>query len=196
MVLGMSVTACAAAVSSFAGLRSLAAASGWPQALSPLLPFTVDAYAMTATRVWLSGATRSVTARQFARWNAVMAIGLSLIGNAVWHLVAAHVLTVTWVTVVTVGAIPPLVLGLLSHLAVLRGQDDEDSVPATKDNPEDRSGVVDDQRELLTQARELDAVHRAEQGKPITRDMLRKHLHVSTERASAIMRTLRKEQSD
>jgi len=64
---GMAVTACSAAVSSFSGLRSLAAATGWPEALSPLLPFTIDAYAMTATRVWLSGATRSARARRFAR---------------------------------------------------------------------------------------------------------------------------------
>lgn len=122
VIAGMTVTACAAAVSSFSGLRSLAAATGWPDALSALFPLTVDAYAMTATRVWLSKATSSAAARRFARWNAIGAIGLSLIGNAVWHLIAAKVLTVTWPIVVAVGAVPPAVLGLLSHLAVLRGQ--------------------------------------------------------------------------
>lgn len=78
VILGMTVTAISAAVSSFSGLRSLAAATGWPEALSPLFPLTVDAYAMTATRVWLSGSTGSERARRFARWNAIMAIGLSL----------------------------------------------------------------------------------------------------------------------
>src|SRR6478736_3801854 len=100
VIAGMTVTACAAAVSSFSGLRSLAVATGWPGAMAALLPFTIDAYAMTATRVWLSKATGSATARQFARWNAIGAIGLSLVGNAAWHLIAAKELTVTWPIVV------------------------------------------------------------------------------------------------
>jgi uncharacterized protein DUF2637 len=129
----MTITALSAATSSFSGLQSLAEATGWPEPLSFLLPCTIDAYAMTATRVWLSSATRSARARRFARWNAVMAIGLSLIGNAVWHLIAARVLTVTWPIVVLVGALPPAVLGLLSHLAVLRGH--VDPVPASSIRP-------------------------------------------------------------
>jgi hypothetical protein len=173
-------------------LRSLAAATGWPEALSPLFPLTVDAYAMTATRVWLSGSTGSERARRFARWNAIMAIGLSLVGNAVWHLIAAQVLTVSWVIVVLVGAVPPAVLGLLSHLAVLRSQTEALHVPPVEDDqdePEDDAEATPD--ELLTQAQHADAAHRAEHGKPITRDQLRKTLRVSTERASHILRELR-----
>ncbi|MEV5413531.1 DUF2637 domain-containing protein [Thermopolyspora sp. NPDC052614] len=188
----MTVTAISAAVSSFSGLQSLAAATGWPEALSPLFPLTVDAYAMTATRVWLSGSTGSERARRFARWNAIMAIGLSLVGNAVWHLIAAQVLTVSWVIVVLVGAVPPAVLGLLSHLAVLRSQTEAPHVPPVEgdqDEPEDTTEATPD--ELLIQARHADAAHRAEHGKPITRDELRKALRVSTERASHILRELR-----
>lgn len=133
VIVGMTTTAISAAVSSFSGLQSLAEATGWPEPLSFLLPFTIDAYALTATRVWLSAATSSARARRFARWNAIMAIGLSLVGNAVWHLIAAEVLTVTWPIVVLVGAVPPAVLGLLSHLAVLRSQ--ADLVPATVPRP-------------------------------------------------------------
>ncbi len=66
LILGMTVTAISAAVSSFAGLRSLAVAAGWPVPLLSLLPFTIDAYAMTATRVWLSSSTGSAPARRFA----------------------------------------------------------------------------------------------------------------------------------
>lgn len=47
----MAVTAGAAAVSSFTGLRSLAEATGWPAVLAPLLPLSVDVFAATATRV-------------------------------------------------------------------------------------------------------------------------------------------------
>ncbi|ARP74287.1 hypothetical protein LK06_019365 [Streptomyces pluripotens] len=191
----MAVTACSAAVSSFSGLRALAAATGWPEALSPLLPCTIDAYATTATRVWLSGVTRSERARHFARWNAIGAIGLSLVGNAAWHLIAAKVLTVTWPIVVVVGAVPPAVLGLLSHLAVLRSQDDEDeqdeAVPPGTELHEHGDKADAGEDELLEAARAADAAYRTEHGKPITRDELRKHLHVSTEKTSHILRLLR-----
>jgi hypothetical protein len=49
---------------------------------------------------------------------------LSLAGNAVFHLIAANLLQVTWVVVLGVGAVPPVVLGLVSHLAVLRTESD------------------------------------------------------------------------
>jgi Protein of unknown function (DUF2637) len=192
VIAGMTVTACAAAVSSFSGLRSLAAATGWPDALAPLLPFTIDAYAMTATRVWLSKATGSTAARRFARWNAIGAIGLSLLGNAAWHLIAAQVLAVTWPIVVLVGAVPPAVLGLLSHLAVLRVQDDEDEAPplgTELDEHKDETDAGGD--DLLEAARAADAAHRAEHGKAITRDELRKVLYVGTGRASELLRKIR-----
>lgn len=214
----MTITALSAAVSSFSGLRSLAVATGWPEVLSPLFPLTVDAYAMTATRVWLSGTTRSAHARRFARWNALIAVGLSLMGNATWHLIAAQVFTVTWVIVVLVAAVPPAVLGLLSHLAVLRGQDDtaptslggttvlpspaaiaDLAVPARPDQNEDqcREDKTDARDEpasgsgLFESARAADAAHRAQYGKPITRDALRKTLRVSTERATHLLRELK-----
>src|SRR5258708_983581 len=89
---GMAVSATSAAVSSIAGLRGLEVVAGWPVSLAPLLPITVDSYAMVATRVWLSQATRSRRARHFARANAVGAIGLSLVGNAAYHLIATGLL--------------------------------------------------------------------------------------------------------
>ncbi|MEU9685345.1 DUF2637 domain-containing protein [Amycolatopsis japonica] len=190
----MTVTALSAAVSSFSGLQSLAAATGWPAVLAPLLPLTVDAYAMTSTRVWLSNRTRSAEARRFARWNAVVAIALSLVGNGVWHLVAARTIDLGWPIVVCVGAVPPAVLGLLSHLAVLRGQDGEDDMssrrPDEDEHQNDRT-AVDEDNLLLAAARAADAAHRTEHGKAITRDELRRVLHVSTERASVILRKLR-----
>jgi hypothetical protein len=122
--LGMAVSALSAAVSSFSGLRSLAEVAGWHPVMAWLFPLTVDAYAMTATRVWLAASTRSLRARRFARANAIGAILMSLVGNATYHLVAAGLVAVTWPIVLGVGAVPPLVLGLVSHLAVLRTQAD------------------------------------------------------------------------
>lgn len=126
VALGMSVSALSAAVSSFAGLHALALSTGWHPWAAPLFPLTVDCYALTSVRVWLARSTRSTRARRFARTNAAGAILLSVLGNATWHLVAAELVTVTWVAVVLVGAVPPVVLGLVAHLAVLRTQDDED----------------------------------------------------------------------
>ena len=128
-----------------------------------------------------------------------MAIGLSLLGNAAWHLIAARVLTVSWPVVVTVGAIPPAVLGLLSHLAVLRGQDDEDEPPSPgtkQDQNQDEASAperaADHDDHLFEAACAADDAHRAEHGKAITRDELRKVLSVSTERATRLLREVRK----
>jgi hypothetical protein len=44
-ICGMTIAATSAAVASFAGLRGLASAAGWPEHLAWLLPVTVDAYA-------------------------------------------------------------------------------------------------------------------------------------------------------
>jgi hypothetical protein len=50
----------------------------------------------------------------------VGAILLSLAGNGADHLVAAHLVPVTWPLVLAVGSTPALVLGITSHLAALR----------------------------------------------------------------------------
>ncbi len=121
--MGIAVSAVSAGFSSFAGLRSLAEATGWA-VMAPLFALCVDAYALTAIRVWLATSTRSSHARIFAKRNAIGAILLSLAGNAVWHLIAAGLLSVTWHIVMAVGAVPPVILGLVSHLAVIRRQVD------------------------------------------------------------------------
>jgi hypothetical protein len=191
--LGMAVSATAAAVSSFSGLFELAVAAGWAPVMAPLLPLTIDAFAATATRIWLSGAAASNRARRFARICAVSAIALSLAGNATWHLVAAQLVSVNWMVVLAVGAVPPCVLGLVSHLAVLRTQTDDvvpDAVAGTvpKVQVDTTSGTND---ELLTAARIADAAYRARYGRPISRDALRKELRVSAARASDVLRRLR-----
>ena len=209
------MSATSAAVSSFAGLRELAVVAGWPVVLAPLLPLTVDAYAMTATRVWLAESTRSQRARRFARANAVGAILLSLTGNAVYHLIAVHLVAASWVVVVAVGAVPALVLGLVSHLAVLRTQVDEsepqDRVrvpvtaspavagPAASLGPAHESGDGPRQAtedELYEAAQAADAAYRATHGsRPITRDALRQALHIGGTQATAMARRLKQEQA-
>jgi hypothetical protein len=194
VALGLSVSALSAAVSSFAGLHALALSTGWHPWAAPLFPLTVDCYALTAVRVWLAGSTRSVRARRFARANAFLAILLSVAGNATWHLMAAGLVTVTWAVVVLVGAVPPVVLGLVAHLAVLRTQDEPEdetvlrNVPAVPEYvpgtageeastvpelrgtvPETTSPCSSTKRyasgdDLLAAARQADAAHRARYG--------------------------------
>lgn len=130
VICGLSVTAVSAAVASFTGLRGLAELAGWPHAMAVLLPLTVDAYAVTATRVWLVASAPGGRARRFARANALGAIAASLVGNATYHAITAGVVGMSWPIVVVVGAAPAAALGLLSHLVALRGQDDESETAA------------------------------------------------------------------
>jgi hypothetical protein len=208
--LGMVVSATSAALSSFDALRDLAVSTGWPMLLAPLLPLTVDAYAMTATRVWLAGSTRSARARRFARKNAVAAIFLSLCGNAVYHLIAAGLGRASWIVVVAVGAVPPLILGLVSHLAVLRSLVDpvgtgpdaerEESGPDVPTVRTGRPAVRTEagpgqanEDDLMTAARTADVAHQAAHGRPMSRDALRRELHIGGARATALHRRLKDE---
>ncbi|MCI3276253.1 DUF2637 domain-containing protein [Streptomyces cylindrosporus] len=127
---GMGAVGLAAAASSYAALQDLAVRTGWWPWLSWLLPLTTDAYAMTAVRVWLGHSTRNAKARAWAKANAIGAIVLSVAGNAVDHAIASHVIAMSWPLIVAVSAIPPVVLGLLVHMAHLRTQPPADT-PAT-----------------------------------------------------------------
>jgi Protein of unknown function (DUF2637) len=132
-VLGMVAVAGAAAFTSYSGLSGLAELAGWPSKLALMLPVTIDAYAMTATRVWLSPARLTKKARSWARRNAIGAISMSVLGNTIYHAASAHVLSVTWPVVVGISAIPSIVLGLTVHLWHVA--DDLDPEPAPKQSP-------------------------------------------------------------
>ncbi|MDG4824908.1 DUF2637 domain-containing protein [Asanoa sp. WMMD1127] len=226
MIVGMAVAAASAATASFTGLRGLALLAGWPERLAWLLPITIDAYAMTAARVWLSGPHGERGARRFARANAIGAIMASIVGNAVYHLVAAGLVLISWPVVVLVGAVPAAVLGLTAHLHALRtiargapthggtdpGTRDQAAAPArfpiedrtqdrTESRPTDRPRPRPRRRvaprtddALMEAARRADTEHRAaHNGRPITRDALRKKLRVAGPKATEIRRQLASE---
>lgn len=215
--LGMAVSAVSAGFSSFNGLRSLASATGWT-AMAPMFAFCIDAYALTAIRVWLTSATGSGDVRTFARWNAILAILLSLAGNAAWHLISAGLLPVTWHVVMAVGAVPPIILGLVTHLAVLRrtsGEARPDPFGAVRPDRTEgtvspdlstvlRGGAADagaagtvarygTPDELWAAARASDAAHQELHGRPISRDALRRELRIGGTRATQLLRRLREE---
>ena len=243
--LGLAVGGIAAIVASFETLKQLAHLVGWGH-LDWLLPLTLDSFVITATRVWLSRRTKSKKVKDFARTNAMAAIALSLGGNATFHAIGAnawHPGDQFWLLVVAVSSVPPLAIGLISHLAVLRSQDSvfaaveqeradrstrpADPIksthqPATESTAESTDGaspagatrvestalVPDSTRPnaepspvestgtpegstqevdpLLDQARALDREHRANKGKPIGAEPLRKQLGVGASRARAL----------
>lgn len=118
---GLTVVTLAAAIGSFGALRGTALLAGWSRDMSPLLPVTVDATAAVASRVWLSPDTASDKARRFARAVALGSVGVSLLGNGVYHLAQAGYLRPGVWLVIAAGGISPLALAVVAHLAVLRG---------------------------------------------------------------------------
>lgn len=117
-LLGMSVVALAAAVLSFASLQDLAQRAGYSRELAALLPIAIDAQAVVATRAWLA-ATTPTPGRRYARTLALSAVGLSVVGNAGQHAMAAIALVTPWWVVVAIASVPPIALAATAHLAAL-----------------------------------------------------------------------------
>jgi pyruvate/2-oxoglutarate dehydrogenase complex dihydrolipoamide acyltransferase (E2) component len=100
------------------------------------LPVGVEAYGAYAMGAWLSpGVPQS--ARKFAKWSAIGALALGVLGQVAYHLLsAAHAARAPWPVVVLVSSLPVVVLGFgaaLSHL--LRGEHAEPKA-VSEVNPE------------------------------------------------------------
>lgn len=124
---GIAVVGLSAIALSFTSLTGLGRLVGWGR-LDFLLPLTIDAYAITATRVWLTRRTQSRKVRRFAAKNAVGAILFSVAGNAVFHALSAKAVVLGsyfWLLIVLVSAMPPIMIGLVSHMIALRVRDTE-----------------------------------------------------------------------
>jgi hypothetical protein len=195
----MTIAGASATLASFTGLRGLAVMTGWPDRLAWLLPVTLDAYAMTAARVWLAPSTTPAAARRFARANALGAITASITGNAAYHAVHAGLLELTWPVIVIVGAVPAAILGLTAHLHALRSRPAPAGVSRAPASARRQSSPSSRPRrpgyppgaELLAAAVAADARYREEHGgRPITRDALRAALHISGPRATELRRQL------
>lgn len=87
---------------------------GWPLSISH--PVAVDAGGAVATVLWV---THTGSVEKWARAVAIGALGYSLTGNAVSHLIRLGMLPVTWPLVVAVSAVYPLMCWLMVHLLVL-----------------------------------------------------------------------------
>jgi hypothetical protein len=94
------------------------------------LPIGVEAYGAYALGAWLTPGTPA-RARTFARRSALGALALGMLGQVVYHLLAAaHAARAPWPVVVLVACLPVVTLGFgagLTHL--LRVPDDPDAAP-------------------------------------------------------------------
>lgn len=218
--LGVGLVFAAAVVASFSTLAELAKAAGWDDRAAWLLPTCLDALGMAAARVWMSPG-KPAAARSFARRLTLLAVVLSVAGNAAGHMVASGYVRPGLLVVMLVGAVPPASLAAVVHLVVLtRGP-----VPARRAKvaavapepvtapappkvaqPVARKAKPTAKRQpqgdwvpdelTMQKARHADTEHRAtNDGKPITRDALKKALHLSSDRASKVYAVLTQERA-
>jgi hypothetical protein len=87
------------------------------------LPIGVEAYGAYSIGAWLSPGVPEA-AKRFAKWSAIGALALGVLGQVAYHLLsAASAVRAPWPVVVLVSSLPVVVLGFgaaLSHL--LRGE--------------------------------------------------------------------------
>ena len=115
------------------------------------LPVGVEAYGAYALGAWLTPGTPA-RARTFARRSAIGALVLGMLGQVVYHLLAAaHATRAPWPVVVLVSCLPVVTLGFGAGLAhLLRVPDDGETAPeaapeeAPQVAPEDASEPVPD----------------------------------------------------
>ena len=123
----MTVVAVAAAWMSFSALTGLARmAHIWPP---QLLPVAIDAYAVAATRLWL---TSTGSTKRWAMANSFGAIAISIAGNSAYHGYAeAGITHLSWQLAAAVAAVAPLTLWLVVHMHSLLSAGVPDTVRET-----------------------------------------------------------------
>lgn len=90
------------------------------------LPIGVEAYGAFALGTWIDRNT-PLNARRFAKWSAIGSLGLGMLGQIAYHLLAAaHKVVAPWEIVTAVSCLPVITLGLAAGLHHLRGQVDDE----------------------------------------------------------------------
>ena len=113
----------------FGTVRLLPGITDWTLDTAITLPIGVEAYAAFALGVWMGGSEK---AKRFAMWSALGALAYGMLGQVVYHLLAAaHVTAAPWPIVVMVSCMPVIVLGFaaaLTHLLAAKPGTPERSV--------------------------------------------------------------------
>lgn len=133
---GLFIVGLTAIVASFDTLMGLAAWVGWRGwAVQILLPICIDVLALVSGRVWLADSA-TMEARRYARGVSLTALAVSVIGNAIGHVVAMDsASTFKIVLAIVVGSIPPIALGAVGHLATLATMQAEETASVVVEEP-------------------------------------------------------------
>lgn len=197
------VIAAPAAVSIWSGWVGLGAMSGfgdvqpfpgilpWHVDTALTLPLGIESYAALALGAWLRPGTKG-KARKFARWSALGALVLGMLGQVSFHLLAArHSTRAPDIVVVLVACLPVVVLGcavallhLLAAVAPVKS-DAARSAPARTQAPQpDAPGVRT--RSAGTDAVEMHFAADLAAGAVPSMRRIQRELHVGQPRARAL----------
>ncbi|MGO4755874.1 DUF2637 domain-containing protein, partial [Streptomyces sp. 2MCAF27] len=115
LVVGAGAVAGIAMAASAATLASLGEAVGWHEPLHWSLPVSVDVLALVAGVAWLAAGV-SPAARKLGRTLTLVSVVVSVVLNAISHLVGTGYMVVGPQLVIGVSAVPPLAAALAVHL--------------------------------------------------------------------------------
>ncbi len=109
---GAALVAAVAMAASADTLAALGRAVGWGYVLSWALPVSVDVLALVAGLAWIAAGT----GRSLGRVLTLLTVAVSVLLNALGHLVSTGHLTASPYLVIGVSAVPPLAAALAVHL--------------------------------------------------------------------------------
>lgn len=105
------IAACAGGILSFGSLRSLGSACGYGSGVTWMLPVAVDVLALASWLAWRQGLRE-----RFATLCGLGAMVVSMVGNALSHVIAAGYVHPHWWLVSAVGSVPPAAVPLVLKL--------------------------------------------------------------------------------
>lgn len=157
LIVAVVLVAASTVIASFTAQSGLGVLAGWTAFVSAghvdlhlswLLPLTVDAYGVGATRIATNKRRYTAEVRRQAFGHALAAVAVSVVANAVFHLIEAHVIVLgatAWLLVVAVSIVPPVALGGLAHLLSVAARDEvmAVAVPVSTVVEEDRPAPVE-----------------------------------------------------
>jgi hypothetical protein len=116
---GLLVVGLACIVASGDVLVYVAHRAGWDGWRAYMLPVLIDLPGFLGGRIWLRRARTSTDTRRYARGLTLAALSVSIVGNAIGHLVKSGHLTPGVALVILTGIVAPVVLWAVLHLDAL-----------------------------------------------------------------------------
>jgi len=167
----------------FGPVRLLPGITDWTLNTAITLPIGVEAYGAYALGAWLTPGTPE-RARSFARRSAVGALALGMLGQVVYHLLAAAgAVRAPWPVVVLVSCLPVVTLGFGAALTHLLREPVPGGVPAVPAPDSGLNGHAHAAAELF--AADIEA------GRVPGIRAIRSGLHVGQDKASQVQAYLR-----